>query len=86
MGVLRSRRGIAYSEFERNMEKIHRDLEARMHALPARYKRHICDRLYEPMNACYNALIIADEQKGAAQAAKENGLQRTNHGRMGRND
>lgn len=71
MGVLRSRRGIAYSEFERNMEKIHRDLEARMHALPARYKKHLCDRLYEPMNACYNALIIADEQKGAAQAAKE---------------
>ena len=71
MGVLRSRRGIAYSEFERNMAKIHRDLEQRMHALPSRYKKHICDRLYEPMNQCYNALIIADEQKGSAQGAKE---------------
>lgn len=71
MGVLRSRRGIAYSEFERNMAKIHRDLEARMHALPVRYKKHVCDRLYNPMNECYNALIIADEQKGSAPAARE---------------
>lgn len=71
MGVLRSRRGIAYSEFERNMWKIHIDLEQRMHALPARYKKHVCDKLYEPMNRAYNALIIADEQKGSAQAAKD---------------
>ena len=71
MGVLRSRRGIAYSEFERNMWKIHINLEQRMHALPARYKKHICDKLYEPMNQAYNALIIADEQKGSAQAAKD---------------
>ena len=71
MGVLRSRRGLAYSEFERNMSKIHRELESRMHALPARYKKHICDRLYEPMNRAYDALIIADEQKGSAQAAKD---------------
>ena len=71
MGVLRSRRGLAYSEFERNMAKIHEELESRMHALPARYKKHICDRLYEPMNRAYDALIIADEQKGPAQAAKD---------------
>lgn len=71
MGVLRSRRGIAYSEFERNMWKIHIDLEQRMHALPARYKKHVCDKLYEPMNRAYNALIIADEQKGGSPAAKE---------------
>lgn len=71
MGVLRSRRGLAYSEFERNMWKIHMDLESRMHALPVRYKKHICDKLYEPLNATYNALIIADEQKGSAQAAKD---------------
>ena len=71
MGVLRSKRGIAYSEFERNMWKIHIDLESRMHALPARYKKHVCDKLYEPMNRAYNALIIADEQKGSAPAAKE---------------
>lgn len=71
MAVLRSKRGIAYSEFERNMAIIHRNLESRMHALPVRYRKHLCDPLYEPMNACYNALIIADEQKGSAQAAKE---------------
>lgn len=71
MGVLRSKRGIAYSEFERNMWKIHLNLEQRMHALPVRYKKHICDRLYEPMNRAYNALIIADEQKGSASAAKD---------------
>ena len=71
MGVIRSKRGVAYSEFERNMWGIHNDLEARMHALPSRYKKHICDKLYEPMNQCYNALIIADEQKGSAEAAKE---------------
>lgn len=71
MGVLRSKRGIAYSEFERNMWKIHLNLEQRMHALPVRYKKHICDRLYEPMNLAYNALIIADEQKGSASAAKD---------------
>lgn len=71
MGVLRSRRGIAYSEFERNMEILHKNLADRMHALPARYKKHLCEPLYEPMNRCLNALIIADEQKGSAQAAKE---------------
>lgn len=71
MGVLRSKRGIAYSEFERNMWKIHIDLESRMHALPVRYKKHICGRLYEPLNRAYNAVIIADEQKGSAPAAKE---------------
>lgn len=70
MGVLRSKRGIAYSEFERNMWKIHIDLESRMHALPVRYKKHVCNRLYEPMNRAYNALIIADEQKGSAPGAK----------------
>ena len=71
MGVRRSARGIAYSEFERNMWKIHIDLESRMHALPVRYKKHVCDPLYTPMNRAYDALIIADEQKGPSQAAKE---------------
>ena len=71
MSVLRSKRGIAYSEFERNMWKIHIDLEQRMHALPSRYKKHICDKLYEPMNRAYDALIIANEQKGRSPAAKE---------------
>lgn len=71
MGVLRSRREIAYSEFERNMWKIHKDIEARMHAIPARYKKHVCNKLYEPMNRAYNALIIANEQKGGSRAAKE---------------
>ena len=71
MGVLRSRRAIAYSEFERHMWKIHINLESRMHALPARYKKHVCDKLYEPMNRAYDALILADEQKGSAAAAKE---------------
>lgn len=70
MGVLRSKRGIAYSEFERNMWKIHMALEQRMHALPVRYKKHVNAKLYEPMNQTYNALIIADEQKGSAPAAK----------------
>lgn len=71
MSVLRSRRGIAYSEFERNMWKLHINLESRMQALPARYKKHVCDKLYIPLNRAYNALIIADEQKGSAAAAKE---------------
>ena len=71
MAVLRSKRGIAPSEFERNMAKIHRDLESRMHALPARYKKHLCEALYTPMNACYNALIIADEQKGGGPTGKD---------------
>ena len=71
MSVLRSRRGVAYSEFERNMQNIHRDLENRMHSMPARYKKHVCDKLYGPMNLAYNALIIADEQKGGSQAAKD---------------
>ena len=70
MGVLRSRRSIAYSEFERHMWKIHINLESRMHALPARYKKHICDKLYTPLSRAYDALIMADEQKGSAAAAK----------------
>ena len=71
MGVLRSRRGLAYSEFERNMWKLHMNLESRMRALPARYKKHVCEKLYGPLNRAYNALIIADEQKGSTGAAKE---------------
>lgn len=71
MAVLRSKRDIAPSEFERNMRNIHIDLESRMHALPVRYKKHVCAKLYEPMSRAYNALIIADEQKGSATAAKE---------------
>lgn len=72
MAVLRSRRTTAYSEFERNMGIIHKDLEQRMHALPVRYKKHICKGLYEPMNRAYDAVILANEQKGrgAAQAEK----------------
>ena len=69
MGVLRSRRAIAYSEFERHMWKIHINLESRMHALPARYKKHVCDKLYAPLSRAYDALIMADEQKGSAAAA-----------------
>lgn len=71
MAVLRSQRTTAYSEFERNMGAIHKDLEQRMHALPVRYKKHLCKSLYEPMNRAYDAVILANEQKGrgAIQAA-----------------
>lgn len=71
MSVLRSKRAIAYSEFERQMAKIHRDLEQRMHALPVRYKKHVCKKLYEPMNRAYDALIMANEQKGRTNAINE---------------
>lgn len=71
MSVLRSQRNIAYSEFERQMAIVHKDLESRMRALPVRYKKHVCRKVYEPMNRAYNALIIADEQKGKSAAAKE---------------
>ena len=70
MSVLRSKRGLAYSEFERNMSMIHQELEQRMNALPSRYKKHVCQKVYEPMNRAYNALIIADEQKGVAPSGK----------------
>lgn len=71
MAVLRSKRTLAYSEFERQMAKIHKDLSERMHALPARYKKHVCKKLYEPMNRAYDALILSDEQKGHSKTADE---------------
>lgn len=72
MAVLRSQQTLAYSEFERNMGIIHKDLEQRMHALPARYKKHICKRLYEPMNRAYDAVILANEQKGRGACQVQN--------------
>lgn len=71
MAVLRSKRTLAYSEFERQMAKIHQDLESRMHALPVRYKKHVCGKLYAPMNRAYDAVILANEQKGHNKAAQE---------------
>ena len=46
------------------MSRIHKDLEERMHALPVRYRKHVCRKLYEPMNLAYDSLILANEQRG----------------------
>lgn len=72
MAVLRSKRTLAYSEFERQMGNICRDLDQRMHALPVRYKKHVCKKLYEPMIRAYDAAIMANEQKGRGEIQAQN--------------
>lgn len=72
MAVLRSRRSLAYSEFERHMGRIHKDLAERMSAKPVRYHKHVCKGLYEPMSRAYDAVILANEQKGKGRLQQEN--------------
>lgn len=64
MSVHRSRRTVAYSEFERQMGKIHQDVMQRAGALPARYKKYLMPPLRNAINLAYDSAIMANEQRG----------------------
>lgn len=62
MAVLRRKRAVAFSEFERQMGNLCKELKARLNTLPSRYKKFLSRRIYEPANHAYSAVIIANEQ------------------------
>ena len=62
MAVLRRKRAVAFSEFERQMGNLCKELKARLNTLPARYKKFLNHRIYEPASHAYSAVIIANEQ------------------------
>lgn len=71
MAVHRAYRSVAWSEFERNMGILHRDLTQRLDAVPARLKKFIYPDIYNPMNRAYDALILANEDKRKGAQYKE---------------
>lgn len=74
MSVLRSRRKVAYSEFERQMANICRYTNDRLGSVPARYRKFLYPKVYNPMNAAYTNLILANEQN----ARTKTGIERRN--------
>lgn len=74
MSVLRGKRKVAFTEFERQMGVICRVIKDRLNSVPARYRKFINPKLYEPANKAYTAVILANEQ--SPRTAQ--GLQRRN--------
>lgn len=73
MAVIRRKRAIAYTEFERQMENICKELKSRLGSLPARYHKYLDRRIYEPASHAYSAVILANEQEtrdGQGQAKR----------------
>lgn len=62
MAVIRRKRAVAYTEFERQMENICKELKSRLASLPARYHKYLDRRIYEPASHAYSAVILANEQ------------------------
>ena len=71
MSVLRSKRKIAFSEFERQMAIICRYTSDRLNSVPSRYRKFLYPKVYNPMNAAYTNLILANEQSARTQKGIE---------------
>lgn len=63
MAVIRRKRAVAYTEFERQTENICKELKSRLESLPARYHKYLDRRIYEPASHAYSAVILANEQE-----------------------
>lgn len=63
MSVLRSKRKTAYTEYLHNMAVICRYTKERLNPVPARYRKFICPKVYEPCSRGYTAAILANEQR-----------------------
>ena len=62
MSVLKRNREIAYTEFERQMCNICKELKARLSTLPARYHKYLDRKIYEPASRAFEAVILANEK------------------------
>lgn len=62
MSVLRSKREVAFTEFERQMSNICKELKARLSTLPVRYHKYLDRKIYEPASHAFEAVIIANEK------------------------
>lgn len=71
MAVLRRKRAVAFTEFERQMANICKELNARLNTLPARYHKYLDRRIYEPANQAYTDTILANEQNSSTPGAIE---------------
>lgn len=71
MSVLRSKRKVAFSEFERQMANICRYTSDRLNAVPSRYRKFLYPKVYNPMNAAYTNLILANEQSARTKRGIE---------------
>lgn len=71
MSVLRSKRKVAFSEFERQMAIICRHTNDRLTSVPSRYRKYLYPKIYNPMNAAYTNLILANEQNSRTQRGAE---------------
>lgn len=76
MSVLRSNRQVAFTEFERQMGIICREVKNRLSSVPARYRKFINPKLYEPASKAYRCVTLANEQspKTAQGLARRNAL------------
>lgn len=71
MAVLRRKRAVAFTEFERQMANICKELNARLNTLPARYHKYLDRRIYEPANQAYADTILANEQSDRNPGARD---------------
>lgn len=71
MSVLKNKRKTAFSEFERQMLLLCRYTKDRLNSVPARYKKFINPKIYDPTNKAATAVILANEQNSrTAQGQK----------------
>lgn len=71
MSVLKNKRKTAFSEFERQMILLCRYTKDRLNSVPARYKKFINPKIYDPTNKAMTAVILANEQNSrTAQGQK----------------
>lgn len=70
MTVVKSKRGIAFSEFEWHMAAIVRETKQRLNPVPARYRKFIYPRIYEPTSRAYTAVILANEINARTEEGK----------------
>lgn len=62
MSVLKNKRKTAFSEFERQMLLLCRYTKDRLNTVPARYKKFVNPKIYNPTNKASTAVILANEQ------------------------
>lgn len=61
MSVHKSKRKVAFTEFERQMINLCRHTDERLRALPSRYKMYLYPKLYGPVNkAMYNTVLARE--------------------------
>lgn len=75
MSVLKNKRKTAFSEFERQMLLLCRYTKDRLNTVPARYKKFVNPKIYDPTNKASTAVILANEQSPERRRDKIGGSQ-----------